>query len=231
MYYILSHQIIMKYHITSVVLILAVLTVPSFGWDGNAKTTRYWDCCKPSCAWPDNVPTGGAVNSCLKDGYNLAPPNARNICGGGGGPGGPNFVCTNQQPFSIGDILYAFSASNVECCTCYELQFTDTALAGKTMITQVINKGGDLGQNHFDIQIPGGGLGIFDGCTPQYGSWSGGERYGGVSSAAQCNNLPEQVRGGCFWRFNDFRNADNPNVNFRRINCPSALVDRSNCRA
>lgn len=41
------------------------------------------------------------------------------------------------------------------------------------MIVQATNTGGDLGGNQFDLMIPGGGEGIFDGCTPQYGSWNG----------------------------------------------------------
>ena len=31
------------------------------------------------------------------------------------------------------------------------------------------NKGGDLGKNHFDVMIPGGGFGIFNGCAAQSG--------------------------------------------------------------
>ena len=41
------------------------------------------------------------------------------------------------------------------------LTFTSGPVAGKTMIVQSTNTGGDLGENHFDIQMPGGGVGIF----------------------------------------------------------------------
>jgi hypothetical protein len=170
------------------------------------------------------------VRSCLKDGWSTAPANSPNICGGGGDVGGPNFSCNDNQPFTIGDTMYAFAASNVDCCTCYELQFTDTAVAGRKMIVQVTNKGGDLGQSHFDLQIPGGGLGIFDGCSPQFGYWNGGARYGGVGSADQCGHLPAALQAGCHWRFNDFKNADNPNAYFKRVACPSVLTDRTGCR-
>jgi hypothetical protein len=195
-------------------------------------TTRYWDCCKPSCGWPSNVPGGNqAVRSCLKDGSSTGPVNAPNICGGGGSAGGPDYVCNDQQPFTYNGQMYGFAASNVDCCSCYKLQFTNTALAGKTMIIQVTNKGGDLGSNHFDLMIPGGGLGIFDGCTSMYGYWNGGARYGGLTSASQCSGLPAAVQAGCYWRFNDFMGADNPNVNFVRIPCPSILTSRSGCSA
>ena len=99
------------------------------------------------------------------------------------------------------------------------------------MIVQATNTGGDLGQNHFDIQIPGGGVGIFNGCAPQYGApgdgW--GSRYGGVSNDGQCGQLPGDLQAGCYFRFNWFRNADNPSHNFHRVKCPRELTDRTGC--
>ena len=38
---------------------------------------------------------------------------------------------------------------------CLKLDFQGV-LQGKSMIVQVTNTGGDLGQNQFDVQIPGG---------------------------------------------------------------------------
>jgi hypothetical protein len=40
------------------------------------------------------------------------------------------------------------------------LIFTTGPIIGKELIVQVTNTGGDLGENHFDIQMPGGGVGI-----------------------------------------------------------------------
>lgn len=96
------------------------------------------------------------------------------------------FSCADNSPFAVDDsTAYGFAAVNIAgsteadwCCQCYELTFTSTAISGKKMIVQATNTGGDLGGNQFDLMIPGGGLGIFDGCTPQYGSWNG------VSTAA-----------------------------------------------
>jgi hypothetical protein len=51
--------------------------------------------------------------------------------------------------------------------------FTSGPVAGKKMVVQATNTGGDLGENHFDLLIPGGGVGIFNGCPAQYGSWNG----------------------------------------------------------
>ena len=40
------------------------------------------------------------------------------------------------------------------------LTFTSTSIAGKKMIVQATNTGGDLAQGQFDLAIPGGGVGI-----------------------------------------------------------------------
>ena len=39
------------------------------------------------------------------------------------------------------------------CCACYELTFTSGAVAGKKMIVQATNTGGDLAGNQFDISV------------------------------------------------------------------------------
>ncbi|KAF8864443.1 hypothetical protein BDZ45DRAFT_38270 [Acephala macrosclerotiorum] len=45
------------------------------------------------------------------------------------------------------------------------------------------NTGGDLGANHFDLAIPGGGVGYFpQGCASQFdGVWMGNQ-YGGYTN-------------------------------------------------
>lgn len=91
--------------------------------------------------------------------------------------------------------------------------------------------GGDLGDNHFDIAMPGGGVGIFNACTAQYGAppngW--GAQYGGISSRSACDSFPQKLKAGCYWRFDWFKNADNPNVSFKEVTCPKALTDKSRC--
>eukprot|EP01129_Flabellula_baltica_P004691 TRINITY_DN1653_c0_g1_i1.p1 TRINITY_DN1653_c0_g1~~TRINITY_DN1653_c0_g1_i1.p1 ORF type:complete len:316 (+),score=55.05 TRINITY_DN1653_c0_g1_i1:30-950(+) len=221
--------------------LIPLLTVLS---QSTGKTTRYWDCCKPSCAWESNVNNllSGAtpVKACLKDGSD-AGRNAINICNGGG-DGGPCYSCVDNQPFENNGVLYGFVAKDGNaCCQCYELTFTNTAVAGKKMIVQVTNTGGDLGYSHFDIQMPGGGFGVFNGCSrtdsepangdPQfdvdYSVW--GQRYGGVSSVSSCDSFPAELQAGCRWRFNSFLNADNPDVTFRRVKCPALLTDITGC--
>lgn len=187
------------------------------------ETTRYWDCCKPSCAWKENVGLVTApVNTCQVDGASFAPLSFMSGCNGGDA-----FMCSNNQPFQVSPTLaYGFAAASiagksekVRCCSCFKLDFTSGTLKdkGKSMIVQVTNSGGDLRSNHFDIQLPGGGVGIFNGCSRQYGApesgW--GARYGGISSLAECKDLPEDL---CIQPTKKFRHIALPNqIQARRI--------------
>ncbi|CAF4109690.1 unnamed protein product, partial [Rotaria sordida] len=201
------------------------------------RTTRYWDCCKASCGWPGKVSGSNAyVKSCRRDGYAIW--NDGNIASGCGS-GGEAFVCNNQVPWAINDQLaYGFAAATIpglteqqRCCACYQLDFTSGPVVGKTMIVQVVNSGSDVSPNQFDLQIPGGGVGIFNGCSSQWSAptdgW--GERYGGVSSRQQCYNLPGAIQPGCLFRFDWFKGADNPTMLYSKVKCPAELVARTGC--
>jgi hypothetical protein len=110
--------------------------------------------------------------------------------------------------------------------------FTQDPVAGKELIVQVTNTGGDLGNNHFDLQMPGGGVGIFDGCSSQFPTVSKsfwGQQYGGVSQRSDCYNLPSVLLSGCLWRFDWFKNADNPPMRLKQVACPSALTANTQC--
>ena len=45
--------------------------------------------------------------------------------------------------------------------------------------------------------MPGGGVGLFNACTNQYGAppngW--GAQYGGISSRAECDGFPAALKG------------------------------------
>lgn len=112
------------------------------------------------------------------------------------------------------------------------LTFTSGPVNGKKMIVQATNTGGDLGDNHFDLQMPGGGVGLFNGCTAEFGapSQGWGAQYGGISSRSQCDSFPAKLKAGCYWRFDWFKNADNPSVSFKEVTCPSALTDKTGCK-
>ncbi|KAI9024662.1 endo-glucanase RCE3 [Hyaloraphidium curvatum] len=217
----------------------AGLTPVPGGFSGNGWTTRYWDCCKPSCAWPGNTGLGIGSRSCTKSGFTLSDQNVVNACGGGGSVGpedGKSYTCIDQQPWAVSDTLaYGFAAAsfplNQGCCACFALSFTSGPVVGKTLVVQITNSGGDVGSGQFDLMMPGGGLGIFDGCSAQFGvdanTW--GARYGGVSSDSQCSVLPSVLQPGCHWRFGWFMGADNPNVRYQQVVCPAALTAKSGC--
>lgn len=109
-------------------------------------------------------------------------------------------------------------ANDANCGKCYELTFTSGPV-GKRMIVRIANQGSDVGSLQFDIAIPGGGVGIFDACTKQFGSSPPGARYGGVSSAQECGALPAALQPGCRWRFEWFMGADNPTFMSRETSC------------
>jgi len=143
-------------------------TVSAQGPSGSGKTTRYWDCCKPSCAWPKKGNAPNPVRTCDKNDQPLNDGgNTRSGCDSGGSA----FMCSNQSPWAVNETLaYGWAAVNIAgsneaawCCACYELTFTSGPVSGKKMIVQATNTGGDLGNNHFDIAMPGGGVGIFNG--------------------------------------------------------------------
>ncbi|MBN1656625.1 MAG: hypothetical protein JXA30_22830 [Deltaproteobacteria bacterium] len=214
------------------------------GW-----ASRYWDCCKPACGWKGNVANGNPMSSCDLQGQSLGGNyDARNACEFGG----TAYMCWNFSPWAVSDSLsygyVAASGNNYVCGRCYQLQFTGSghsgrnagaeSLNGKTMIVQVINNGG-VARDQFDLLIPGGGVGAFNACSTQWGAFDLGAQYGGFLTA--CNgdrncvqqrcqstfaNKPD-LMAGCDWFLNWFNLADNPNLMFKQIACPSAITAKS----
>ncbi|MDR1813110.1 MAG: hypothetical protein LBQ87_09820 [Candidatus Fibromonas sp.] len=209
------------------------------------KTTRYWDACKPSCAWTNNTKNSpnGTAKSCSIDGSILSSNNTPSSCGGG-----TAFACMDQAPWAVDDSLsYGFAASHTtgDCGKCYELQFTSGSVLGKTMVVMISNIGGDVKPGQFDLMIPGGGVGQFNALSNQIthnGSTPNlGQQYGGFRSACGANNKDcvqnmcnsnfgtpalAYLKAGCEWYINWFNIADNPKVDYKQIDCPQALIGR-----
>jgi Glycosyl hydrolase family 45 len=195
---------------------------PSPAWQQPASggtpghSTRFWDCAKPSCAWPGRAPD--SVKACAQDGVTVLDSGAMSAI-----DGGPAYACFDQQPYvspSDPNLSYgtAALANDANCGKCFELTFTDGPVAGKRMVVRIVNQGTDVGAFQADIAMPGGGVGLFDACTKQFGS-TPGARYGGVSSAAECGALPAPLQPGCRWRFEWFMGADNPSFVSREVSC------------
>ena len=200
-----------------------------------ASTTRYWDCCKPHCAWQTNM------KMCRLDGSPLDENTARNGKNGCEG-GGEVYQCWNYAPIEINDkVSYGWAAFNdmgAQCGDCYQLAFEGT-LQGKQMIVQYINIG-DGGANSFDLMIPGGGVGMLNGCSRQWGNPALGVQYGGFLASCGPNEDcilgmceaafgdKEDLMRGCRWFLEWFKMADNPNVTFMKVPCPQEIKDISN---
>ena len=218
------------------------------GW-----ATRYWDCCMAHCAWPENS-GGNPTKTCDAKGKNVVQ-GGQNICAGG-----QNTACTSQIPFVASDkVAYAFAAvpaaDGGKCGKCFALTFTGggkyeskanhQALAGKTLVVMATNIGGDVQHGQFDVMIPGGGVGMFNGCS-NMGWGNQGEQYGGLLSDCEkqvgydgdllnkrkeclknkCNEVfknDEQAKEGCMFLATWMEAAGNPNFEFKEVECPQAL--------
>jgi hypothetical protein len=90
---------------------------------GSGHSTRYWDCCKPSCSWSGKASVNAPALTCDKKDNPISNTNAVNGCEGGGSA----FACTNYSPWAVNDNLaYGFAATKLAggsedswCCACY----------------------------------------------------------------------------------------------------------------
>jgi len=207
-------------------------------------TTRYWDCCKPHCGWTAN--SNPPVGTCDISDNPQNNADLQNGC-----EGGPAFMCHNYAPWAVSDSLsYGFAAFNgASCGTCFQIQFDGSShngggdpgsasLNGKQMVVQVINIGG-IEQGQFDLLIPGGGVGAMNGCSTQWNNADLGVQYGGFLSScagsgdkagcvtqmcqAAFGNFSD-LMAGCEWFTTWFAAADNPNIVYKQISCPSGIT-------
>lgn len=59
-----------------------------------------------------------------------------------------------------------------------------------------------------------------------------GANNGGVTKSEDCANLPQNLQGGCYWRFNWARGGVNTwNVDYAQVACPTRLSNISGCSA
>jgi len=218
-------------------------------------TTRYWDCCKPSCGWRANA--SNPVISCDVSDNSIGVTDEANACERNGTSGA--FTCHRMAPWAHSNaVSFGYAAFNgAPCGTCFQLEFTGAtnnagndpgaqAIAGKTMVVMVTNIGG-IQQGQFDLLVPGGGVGDFNGCSGQWGISNSelGAQYGGFLLACkeqngfdyeqsrQCaRDRCEAVFGtrgltdlydGCMWYMDWFAAADNPQVRYQQIDCPQEL--------
>ena len=233
------------------------------GLKGSGFASRYWDCCRPSCSWTDNAGSGNEARHCDKKMNLLSDLYSQSIC-----EGGPSTTCLSQIPFTIkgcDDIGFAFAAVPTYidkiCGKCFLLQFNGsgkyesrkghTLLKNKKLIVMATNVGRDVSSGQFDVMIPGGGVGIYNGCNEILGN-NLGKQYGGLLSDCEeevgysyddntiynkrkeclinkCNNIfnsKSLAKEGCLFLANFLEAAGNPNHDFIEIECPKVLKER-----
>ena len=213
----------------------------------------------PSCAWNENS-GGNPTKACDAKGKNNIGNGAGSVCSGGGGA-----TCTSQIPFTVdgceeyGFAFAAVPASNGgQCGKCFQLTFTGEGhynstnantkrlkSKGKKLIVMATNIGGDVQQGQFDILIPGGGVGMFNGCS-QMGWGNQGQQYGGLLSDCEteknykadqyakcltdkCNKAfgnDEEAKKGCMFLVEWMESAGNPEHNYTEVECPDVLKQR-----
>lgn len=233
------------------------IKVKSGGKSGSGWATRYWDCCKPHCSWPEHA-HGNYSKQCTNKGQ------SENTNWGDGSicSGGPQMTCTSQIPFTIDgctEMGFAFAAvpasDGGSCGKCYQLTFTGKgkystdanhrAIKDKKLIIMTTNIGGDVQQGQFDIMIPGGGVGMFNGCSSM-GWGPQGEQYGGLlsdcekaknynasatlsclkSKCAEVFSSDAKAKQGCLFLAEFMHGAGNPMHDYVEVECPQVLKDK-----
>jgi len=211
---------------------------PTTPGNETAKTTQYWDACKPSCGWSGKP--GVRASSCNITGGGKGKNDERSACDSGGN----SFTCMDQAPWKVGNVSFGYAAIPMgQCGDCYQLDFPN----GHVMVVMNSNTGNLNEGAKFDIMIPGGGAGDFDALTRQVQN-SGvsnpdmGSRYGGFrlacNNSASCvkqkcdatfKNLPD-LRAGCNWYADNLgtsaQSFDNPTVKYKKVTCPSELTSK-----
>ena len=112
----------------------------------------------------------------------------------------------------------------------------------------VTNIGADVNQGQFDVMIPGGGVGLYNG-TSGYNWGSQGAQYGGLLTDCEkeagtagdvtnkrkeclikkCNSSfgsDTQAKEGCLFLANFMEAAGNPTHNYTEVECPEVLKSR-----
>ena len=228
------------------------------GSKGSGWATRYWDCCKPHCSWPEHA-HGNYAKQCTNKGKSESTDwGGGSVCSGGG-----LMTCTSQIPFTVDgcdDYGFAFAAvpasNGGDCGKCFQLTFTGEghynstnantkAIKGKKLIIMTTNIGGDVQQGQFDIMIPGGGVGQFNGCSSM-GWGDQGEQYGGLLSKCEvesnyqasamqrclqkkCESVfsnDAEAKKGCLFLAEWMHAAGNPEHNYEEVECPDVLKQR-----
>lgn len=150
-------------HLRNIIIVFdlfLVLVCAQLNITGETVTTRFWDCCKPSCSWKGKASFSRPVQDCKAD----DTPSPNFDVGTGCREGGNAWACNNQTPWAVNDTFsYGFAGVFIKdhpeiedfwCCACYQLNFTSEDLKGKSMIVQASNTAYDVkSTNRFSLAV------------------------------------------------------------------------------
>ena len=229
------------------------------GLSGLGVLSRYWNCCKPTCASVEEAAIGNAPKLCDANMRRLFDYSTKSKC-----EGGTATTCISHVPFLIDgcdDIGFAYGVlpSGIPnyCGKCFLLEFTgeghwttkDThrALKGKKLIIMGIHKGYSDDKT-FEILVPAGGAGMYEGHCDGIFDVDLGAKYGGylidcqgeagMSDDVKSNTerkkclirkctegFTGQAREGCLFYAYFLEAAGNPDANYTEVECPQILKD------
>lgn len=116
------------------------LPISTLATSGSGTTSRYWDCCKPSCSWPNKAGVSQPVRSCDKYNAVITDQTIENGCD----TRSPDaaFTCTDNSPWIIDrDLSFGFAATTIAganesawCCACYKYVFLQMLLSQGRML-------------------------------------------------------------------------------------------------
>ncbi|KAI0776965.1 RlpA-like double-psi beta-barrel-protein domain-containing protein-containing protein [Trametes elegans] len=165
-------------------LSLALIGITSVYSQTSGTTTTTWNCCEPTCGSTSNLSPGarGPVQSCNEN-VGAAASGAQNACFASSGT--LAFSCAKYQPIIVNDtLLYGFARhGNTATSTCPSRSCSGGCMAADraTRRLQVLP---------FHVNL-GRGAGKVHGCS----------NAGGVTSDAECSQLPSNLPAGCHWRW------------------------------
>ena len=179
----------------------------------NAKMNTSMDCCQPSC-----------LNTLIQNTTFLQLSQ-----------------CTqnNFWPFNSSDYnAYGFATVNnllindTTCCGCYEMYIKSLY---KKIVVQVINQfssnetSADVDdKKYFFINVAGAPMKNTMCLNNQLFYYT--HQNIEFDSTTKCNNLDSEISDSCFWNFNFLEGNQDFDIIYRRVYCPSNLVDQTQCR-
>ena len=164
----------------------------------NGRTTRYWDCCKPHCGIRGNVSSAFApITTCSRQDVALTSFDTQSACQNNGSA----FMCQGNAPWAVSSTLaFGFAATksfNDVCGRCYQLQFTGQSSTrrhrsglrqrwpARPWSCRRPTWATTWQAGQFDLLIPGGGVGLYNACSTQWGTSDIGAQYGGFLASCK----------------------------------------------